>query len=43
MLDGLRNRIIHQTTEHLSCLEGITNQENARGKVQECIENTQQA
>ena len=43
MLDGLRNRILHQTTELLSCLEGITNQENARGKVQECIDNTQQA
>ena len=43
MLDGLRNRIIHQTTEILSYLEGITNQDNTAGKVQECIEQTQLA
>ena len=43
MLDGLRNHIGHQTTEILSYLEGITNQDNTVGKVQECIENMQLA
>ena len=32
-----------ETTEILSYLEGITNQENAAGQVKECIEQTQLA
>ena len=43
LLDGLRNRILQQTTDLLSCLEGITNTENPTGKVEECIENSKQA
>ena len=40
MMDGLRNRVLHQTTEIMGCLESITNTDNAVGKVKECIENT---
>ena len=43
MMDGLHNCILHQTTEILAYLGGITNSNNAVGKVQECIDNTQLA